>query len=161
MTAMVLDSPGGNIEAAIAFGQDVIERYQLNTGVAAGGICASACSVLWASGVRRSIAPDSRVGVHQASFDGRSADFFINEDVNITSMIGYHSMRVSLYLRTRGEPEFVWAEAVGGVEPDQIHWLSRSEIAESDNCSAGVLISSLADALRPANAPAVASIGLL
>ena len=59
VTAMVLNSPGGNIEAAIAFGQDVIERYQLNTGVAAGGICASACSVLWASGVRRSIAPDA------------------------------------------------------------------------------------------------------
>ena len=121
--------PGGNVEAAISFGQDIIEYNQLNTGVAAGGTCASACAILWASGKRRSVAPDSRIGVHQVSLGGRSAEFF-TEDADAMSMTAFETGRASLYLRTRGASESVWLNGVTGAQPDQIHWLPPSEIAE-------------------------------
>ena len=61
------DSEGGNIMAALELGR-AIRKAGLDTYQEQGRECASACSLLFASGVNRS-ADDQVIGVHQSWFD--------------------------------------------------------------------------------------------
>ena len=69
--AMVFNSGGGLVIEGLAIGV-FIEQHHLTTGVAAGGECSSACVLAWAMGVRKSAAPDSRIGVHNATMNGEA-----------------------------------------------------------------------------------------
>jgi hypothetical protein len=126
---ITLDSPGGSIEGAFIFAQDFIEHHGLSTNVDAGGECASACSILWASGVRRHVQPGGRVGTHQASFNGKGYDD-PSLDGHTGSTLAVENIRMSLYLQSRGapfRPDFdtpTW-----DTPPDQMHWLTPAEIA--------------------------------
>jgi hypothetical protein len=48
---IVFDSPGGYMVGGVQMAS-VVERFRLNTGVAHGGECASACVMAWAAGVQ-------------------------------------------------------------------------------------------------------------
>lgn len=84
------------------------------TGVAHNGMCASACVLAWASGWRKSVATDSRIGVHMA------------EDAN-NKIAGNATLVTVNWLKTAGAPASVIAGAVT-TQPDDIYWLSRSEL---------------------------------
>lgn len=61
---LVLHSPGGSVEDAIAMARLARER-RLDTRVPPDGYCASACPLLFAGGVRRAAGARSWIGLHQ------------------------------------------------------------------------------------------------
>jgi len=61
---VVLDSPGGSVQDALAMSRLIRER-KLDTAVETGALCASSCPLVLAGGVDRRAATDAAVGVHQ------------------------------------------------------------------------------------------------
>ena len=88
-----------------------------DTGVAPGGMCASACVLLWAAGVHKSVAPDSRVGVHMTSL----SDDASRTNLLLNGMIGRD-------LASVGAPASVVAAAVA-TPGDSIYWLTPADFA--------------------------------
>ncbi|MDP2330695.1 MAG: hypothetical protein Q8M19_08375 [Reyranella sp.] len=68
---VVLAGPGGRMGAGFEISR-MIRSRRLATRVDTG--CASACTIAFLGGVDRSLAPGARLGFHQASFPGMSAD---------------------------------------------------------------------------------------
>ena len=64
--AIYLNSPGGNVAAAVAMA-DIVLRDLLITTVENGMTCASACALIYFAGDLRFIEGSGRVGVHRAS----------------------------------------------------------------------------------------------
>ncbi len=62
---VLLDSPGGLVQEAIALGRYIRERG-LSTLVYKDGLCASACPLAYAGGVERLAAEQAWIGVHRA-----------------------------------------------------------------------------------------------
>lgn len=77
---VVLSGPGGRMGAGFEISR-MIRSRRLATRVETG--CASACTIAFLGGVDRSIAPGAKLGFHQASFPGMSADdmFEANRDM--------------------------------------------------------------------------------
>jgi hypothetical protein len=72
-STLVFDSRGGVMHGGWEMAS-VVARFGLNTGVAHGGMCASACVIAWAAGVHKSSATDAQIGVHSARYrDGEIA----------------------------------------------------------------------------------------
>jgi hypothetical protein len=68
VAAVVFDSPGGNVLEAKRLALSIRNMPDHpNTGVAAGGMCASACVLLWAAGEHKSVASNAVIGVHRTS----------------------------------------------------------------------------------------------
>ncbi len=68
-----LNSPGGDVKTAMAIGR-LARNAQLITIVPRNGLCASACVLVLAGGVRRYAEEGSRIGLHRPYFaDTRSA----------------------------------------------------------------------------------------
>lgn len=61
---VVLDGPGGSADAAIAIGTAIRDRG-FTTLVEDGGVCASACAIIWLGGASRRMEPGARIGFHQ------------------------------------------------------------------------------------------------
>jgi hypothetical protein len=79
VAAFIFNSPGGNVVAAKGLALMIYNTPDHpNTGVAAGGMCASACVLLWAAGAHKSVAADSGVGVHMTS---------LGDDASQTSLL--------------------------------------------------------------------------
>ena len=64
---VLLDSPGGSVRDAIAIGQ-AIRDAGADTFMEPGAICLSACPLILAGGVARSVSDGAAVGVHQSYF---------------------------------------------------------------------------------------------
>ena len=77
---VVLSGPGGRISAAYEINR-LIHARRLATRVDTG--CASACTIAFLGGAERSISPNGRLGFHQGSFPGMSANdmFESNRDM--------------------------------------------------------------------------------
>ena len=69
LIAIQLDSPGGDVVEAVRIGNLIKTSYG-ETVVMQGGRCFSACVILWASGVSRSMHNDGKLGVHRISLTG-------------------------------------------------------------------------------------------
>ena len=69
----VFNSPGGSVVGAIEIAR-FIARGHANNGVAANGLCVSACVLAWANGSVKSAAPDSRIGVHNVTINAANPD---------------------------------------------------------------------------------------
>lgn len=65
--AVRLESPGGYVQPALAVAK-IIQERGLDTYV--GRFCASACTLVFLGGQHRYLAPDARLGFHQASAPG-------------------------------------------------------------------------------------------
>jgi len=61
---VVLDGPGGSADAAIAIGMAIRDRG-FTTLVEDGGVCASACAIIWLGGASRRMEAGARIGFHQ------------------------------------------------------------------------------------------------
>lgn len=62
---VILQSPGGLVKEALQIGAEIrIKNFA--TMVASDGECFSACGLIWLSGARRYMSPDSKIGFHAA-----------------------------------------------------------------------------------------------
>src|SRR4051794_13460971 len=64
-----LDSYGGSVTAA-QYAAEIIAYRKLDTRVARGNECSSACVLLLLAGKRRSVDPTARIGVHTCNDGG-------------------------------------------------------------------------------------------
>jgi hypothetical protein len=115
-TSVVFNSPGGIIAGGVEMGL-VVADFHMTTGVAHGGICASACVMAWAAGAFKSAGSDSRVGVHMASETPQG-------EVAIDSSL--FNIR---WLEKTGAPKSVLVGAMS-TKPDDIYWLSENELID-------------------------------
>lgn len=109
---IVFDSTGGMMFGGVQMAR-VVERFGLNTGVAHGGECASACVIAWAAGAHKSSAIDARVGVHMAR-DG--------DQIASGATLFYAN-----FVKRRGAPASVVAGLVS-TRPSDVYWLSHDEL---------------------------------
>ncbi|WP_282024771.1 hypothetical protein [Limimaricola cinnabarinus] len=77
-----LDSPGGSVADALAIGR-MLRDLGIETRIAAGAVCLSACPYILAGGATRRVAEGAWVGVHQHYFDQNAAlpAIFAIEDI--------------------------------------------------------------------------------
>jgi hypothetical protein len=113
-SAIIFNSRGGSVIGGDGLA-GVIYQYHLITGVAHGGLCASACVEAWASGVTKSVASDAGIGVHHVEAP--------TADVADTAT----QYCVSVYRRL-GAPESV-INATMATPPESIHLLTPDEYA--------------------------------
>jgi hypothetical protein len=109
---IVFDSPGGYMVGGVQMAS-VVERFRLNTGVAHGGECASACVMAWAAGVHKSSATDARIGVHMA----RDGDQIASDG----------TLFYARFVKQTGAPASVVAGLVS-TPPQEVYWLSLTEL---------------------------------
>jgi hypothetical protein len=122
LAAVVFNSPGGAAEGGFAWAK-YAEAHSINTGVAAGGRCASICVVAWAAGAHKSATPDASVGVHAASYSGNaSIGSAMQWNIEATG-----TKLIATYLAQHGAPQSVVLATVT-TPPISIHWLTPDEI---------------------------------
>ena len=123
LAAVVFNSPGGAAEGGFAWAK-YAEAHSINTGVAAGGRCASICVVAWAAGAHKSATPDASIGVHAASYSGNaSIGSAMQWNIEATG-----TKLIATYLAQHGAPQSVVLATVT-TPPVSIHWLTPDEIA--------------------------------
>jgi hypothetical protein len=121
--AFVFNSRGGSVAGAATVGL-YIDQHHLNTGVAAGGRCASSCVLAWAAGAKKSATPDTSIGVHQASRTG------INEQGRTYETAAPEGSRyIAEWLRRTGAPPSVIQEMLQ-TSPNDIAWLTLDELRQ-------------------------------
>ena len=117
VAAIVLDSPGGNVIGAESFAT-MVHSGGVDTGVAPGTTCASACALIWASGIHKSVDAGGRVGVHNAS--GYAPEINVGMTSALTKdLAGY------------GAPKSVVTATVA-TPPSQVYWLTPADFAAWD-----------------------------
>lgn len=108
-----LDSPGGDLEAAVKIGR-LINALGYFTAVNETP-CASACSLIWLAGQAKFLTENAKVGFHLPTYHGHSN---AGNDARLYVLVG-------AYLALLGYSESVIAR-VTSTPSDQIEWLSRT-----------------------------------
>lgn len=125
---VVVDSLGGNIEEAMAIGR-MLRQWRAHVIVAPGATCASACVLILASGVVRSVyePPMGRIGVHAMS----PADDAFGGLPPEKAAQAYDRVKklVNEYLRQMGIPESLY-NLMYSIPSYDVRWLSRDEITD-------------------------------
>jgi hypothetical protein len=105
---VVLNSPGGSVNDALAMGRLIRER-KLATEVEAGKYCASSCPLMFFGGVERRAGAKAAIGVHQV-FAAKTADAATPRDQ--MSDAQRISARCQRYLSDMGIDLEVWIHAM-------------------------------------------------
>lgn len=121
---VVLDSPGGSVEDALAIAQ-VIRDKGYATAVEDGALCASSCPLLLAAGTSRQVAPTASVGVHQiytaaGEASGLSPAQAMSDAQAITA-------RIARRLTDYAVDPALWVHAME-TPPDRLYYLTREEL---------------------------------
>lgn len=120
-----LDSPGGDLEAAVNIGR-LINALGYFTAVNENP-CASACAFIWLAGQAKFLTENARVGFHLPVYHGQSN---AGNEARLYVLVG-------AYLAQLGYSESVIAR-VTSAPSDQIEWLSRTNAK-----SFGILVMNL------------------
>ena len=115
LTALSLDSPGGDLEEGLRMATSVREA-RLPTMVGDGAKCASACVIVFAAGSHLFASTTALVGVHSASYRGSDTP-----DAQAATVV--MARRLAEY----GVPDAILGKMVTA-HPSQIWWLSRSDL---------------------------------
>lgn len=91
---VILDSPGGNLNAGLEIAQTVRE-LGLTTAVPATAGCYSACALIWVAGTNRYMSRSAQIGFHAAYF----------RENGIAKETGVGNARVGAFLTRIGLPE--------------------------------------------------------
>jgi hypothetical protein len=78
---IVLDSPGGAVLPALEIGR-LIRQRRLATQIPEGGLCASACGLIWLAGAPRDLSPRALVGFHAAATISQSGRRSVSAPAN-------------------------------------------------------------------------------
>ena len=101
LRGIILNSSGGSVAEGAKL-TDLVVGYSFDTGVTKGGVCASACFMLWAAGKNRYVYPDSTVAIHSAG--EKTADINVSKETAVSMSItlamarAYHELNVPYYL---------------------------------------------------------------
>ncbi|MEL6450754.1 MAG: hypothetical protein AAFQ19_05800 [Pseudomonadota bacterium] len=119
---LILQSPGGSVQDALALGR-FVRSQGLGTQMLAGEFCYSACPYLLAAGRTRDIHPDASVGVHQHYFGENTflPAAFAVEDIQ------RGQGEVMAYLNDMGIDPLVMTHALS-TPPDEIYVLLPEEL---------------------------------
>ncbi|WP_321786235.1 ATP-dependent Clp protease proteolytic subunit [Paraburkholderia sp. J94] len=112
LVILVLNSPGGNVEAAFRV-VDAMDKVRVYTTVPDSAKCASACaSILFASGERRSVMGTGLLGFHSCyRRDGRtySEDSLCNEIIAANAMQrGVTHAGINRFVKQYGATDMAW-----------------------------------------------------
>jgi hypothetical protein len=124
---VVLDSPGGSVQDALAMSRMIRER-KLDTAVETGALCASSCPLVLAGGVDRRAATDAAVGVHQITtvktagltLPGTEPDLVRAQRV---------SAEIQRHLVEMGVDAEVWFHAME-TPPREMYYFTSDELAD-------------------------------
>ena len=119
----VFNSPGGSVIGALEIGR-FIARAHANTGVAANGVCVSACVLAWANGSVKSAAPDSRIGVHNVTVSAPTPD----QESAASFAANAGDALTAKYLAALGAPASVVGHLVA-TPPSSVYWLTPDDLA--------------------------------
>jgi hypothetical protein len=126
---VVLNSPGGAVDDALAMGR-LIREKGFATSVAAGTMCASSCPLVFAGGEERVAAPGAAIAVHQiyaaAPTDSSTAARLAAAG---SAMSDAQSMtaEISRYLIGMGIDAEVWLRALE-TPPDRLSYFSLDDL---------------------------------
>lgn len=114
LVTLVLNSPGGNVEAAFRV-VDAMDKVRVYTTVPGNARCASACaSILFASGERRSVVGTGLLGFHSCyRRDGRTyaEDSLCNEIIAANAMQrGVSHAGINRFVKQYGARDMAWVE---------------------------------------------------
>ena len=116
VSAIRLDSPGGGLAEAIRLAE-LIRRAKVPTVVAARSRCASACFIVFASGVEKFASYDAAIGVH-----------------GVSDRFGHQTMQTEAATRSMariaselGVPPRIVAQMIA-TRPSEIAWLSPDDL---------------------------------
>lgn len=112
LVTLVLNSPGGNVEAAFRV-VDAMDKVRVYTTVPDNARCASACaSILFASGERRSVVGTGMLGFHSCyRRDGRTyaEDSLCNEIIAANAMQrGVSHAGINRFVKQYGARDMAW-----------------------------------------------------
>jgi hypothetical protein len=109
---IVFDSGGGDMQGGWEMAR-IVARFGLNTGVAHGGMCASACVMAWAAGAHKSSATDAKIGVHMAR---------LGDEIAANATLFYAN-----FVKQTGAPSSVVAGLIS-TPPNSVYYLSLAEL---------------------------------
>jgi hypothetical protein len=113
--AVALNSPGGNVIAAIEIGK-AIRIKEFSTLVGQNVECASACGLVWLAGNRRYVHPDARIGFH-AAYETQNGE---------PKESGWGNALVGAYLNQLGLPQSA-IYYLTSTPPEGMQWLPLPE----------------------------------
>ncbi|SMQ86120.1 hypothetical protein SAMN06295905_3419 [Devosia lucknowensis] len=128
VSTVLLDSPGGSVNDALEIGRLILEKG-LSTEVRDGGLCASSCPIIFASGTERIAGRDAAIGVHQiyaaalsaSPIDALSvAGVAMSDAQNVTAEITRH-------LGEAGVDPALWIHALE-TPPDRLYYFTPEEL---------------------------------
>jgi hypothetical protein len=122
VVTVVFNSRGGDIGAAVDIAH-TIRRRGCTTGVANGGVCASACAIAFAAGKTKAVGRDARIGVHSAI----GAASLRDADEEVLGGVG--TGVVAKTLEQYGAPSSV-VNAARSTPASEIHWLTPGELVQ-------------------------------
>jgi hypothetical protein len=123
-TLVLLHSPGGSVRDALEIGR-AVRGLGIETRLAAGAICLSACPYVFVGGTVRAVGDGARLGVHQHSF-GESTilpAFLAVEDIQ------RGQAEVLAHLTAMGIDPQIMGPALA-TPPDEIYILTAEELTE-------------------------------
>ncbi|WP_245676648.1 hypothetical protein [Devosia elaeis] len=125
---ILLDSPGGSVEDALAIGR-LIGESGLKTRVADGGLCASSCPIVFASGTERQAGRAAAIGVHQIYAAALGADPVDALGVAGMAMANAQSMtaEITRHLGLSGVDPSLWLHALE-TPPDRLYYFTPEEM---------------------------------
>ncbi len=144
LVSLVLNSPGGNVEAAFRI-VDAMDKVRVYTTVPDNARCASACaSILFASGERRSVVGTGLLGFHSCyRRDGRThtEDSFCNEIIAANAMQrGVSHAGINRFVKQYGAQDMAWVGR--NVACKSLQGLCKAGLLESQSETKTVLMRS-------------------
>ncbi len=125
---ILLDSPGGSVDDALAIGR-MIREAGLTTRVASGGLCASSCPLIFAAGAEREAGRGAAIGVHQIYAAALSATPVDALSVAGVAMADAQSVtaEITRHLTLSGVDPALWLHALE-TPPDRLYYFSADEM---------------------------------
>jgi len=121
---VVLRSPGGSVQDALAMGR-LIREKQFATEVEAGRYCASSCPLVFAGGAERRAGAKAAIGVHQVFAVGQT-ELSQADGMDSAQRI---SATAQKYLRDMGVDLGVWVHAME-TPRDELYYFQPAELLE-------------------------------
>ncbi len=128
VSTVLLDSPGGSVNDALDIGRLILEKG-LATEVRNGGLCASSCPLVFASGETRIAGPEAAIGVHQIYAAALSASPVDALSVAGVAMADAQSAtaEITRHLSETGVDAALWLHAME-TPPDQLYYFTPEEM---------------------------------
>lgn len=119
---IVVNSPGGVTRQAWA-AAELLDSRGIHIVVV--GVCASACSQLWAATRRRELMPDARIGLHRSRWMGHRLPAWLHDGIARA-----HQRKAHRVLQRAGFPDALLRQAAP-TPPEKMLWLSARRMKQA------------------------------